>query len=120
MKRLLGFTLLEVMVALVVVAITMGAIIETGTSSTRRTVYLKQKVIATWIAQNQVSLYRAHNTWGSLVGKSGNVDMANTEWGWKLKVTQTENTQVRKIEVEVLLVKSGDLAATATGFISKL
>ena len=43
LSRLKGFTLIEVMFALLIVALTMGAIVETGGYSARRTSQLTEK-----------------------------------------------------------------------------
>ena len=121
MRKISAFTLLEVMVALLVVAITMGAIVDSGGSSARNTSHLKQKTIASWIAQNQISLYRAKKTWGSASGTSGDVAMANTEWHWELTVTATDDPLLRRIDVDVYLDQDNeDVKARATGFIANL
>ena len=46
MREQKAFTLLEVMVALVIIAITLGAIVESNTSSTRNAQHLKNKTFA--------------------------------------------------------------------------
>jgi len=115
-----GFTLIEVMFALLIVALTMGAIIETGGYSARRTSQLTEKTIASWIAQNQVTLYRAKRTWTSASNKSGSVEMANSEWQWKMKISKTDEPLLRRIDVDVYLQGGSDIKASATGFIGKL
>jgi general secretion pathway protein I len=121
MRKISAFTLLEVMVALLVVAITMGAIVDSGGSSARNTSHLKQKTIASWIAQNQISLYRAKKIWSSASGTSGDVAMANTEWHWELTVTATDDPLLRRIDVDVYLDQDNeDVKARATGFIANL
>ena len=115
-----GFTLIEVMFALLIVALTMGAIVETGGYSARRTSQLTEKTIASWIAQNQVTLYRAKKTWTSTLTKSGTVEMADGEWQWKMKISKTDDPLLRRIDVDVYLQGGSDIKASATGFIGKL
>ena len=115
-----GFTLLEVMFALLVVALTMGAIVEAGGYSSRRTFQLTEKTIASWIAQNQVTLYRARRTWSSASNKSGNVEMADNKWQWKMKISKTDDPLLRRLDVDVYLLDGEDIKASATGFIGKL
>lgn len=119
-KKYGGFTLIEVMFALLIVALTMGAIVETGGYSARRTSQLTEKTIASWIAQNQVTLYRAKKTWNSTQSQSGTVDMADNEWQWKMKVSKTDEPLLRRIDVDVYLQGGSDIKASATGFIGKL
>ncbi|MFB3058647.1 MAG: type II secretion system minor pseudopilin GspI [Gammaproteobacteria bacterium] len=120
LSRLKGFTLIEVMFALLIVALTMGAIVETGGYAARRTFQLTEKTIASWIAQNQVTLYRAKRTWTSASSKSGSVDMADSEWQWKMKISKTDEPLLRRIDVDVYLRDGSDIKASATGFIGKL
>jgi general secretion pathway protein I len=115
-----GFTLLEVMFALLIVALTMGAIVETGGYSAKRTAQLTEKTIASWIAQNQVTLYRAKRTWTSESSKSGVVEMADIEWRWKLKISKTDEPLLRRLDVDVYLADGSDIKASATGFTGKL
>lgn len=115
-----GFTLLEVMFALLIVALTMGAIIETGGYSAKRTAQLTEKTIASWIAQNQVTLYRAKRTWTSESTKSGIVEMADSEWRWKMKISKTDEPLLRRLDVDVYLADGSDIKASVTGFTGKL
>ena len=119
-RKLYGFTLIEVMFALLIVALTMGAIIETGGYSARRTAQLTEKTIASWVAQNQVTLYHAKRTWTSASNKSGSVEMAESEWQWKMKISKTDEPLLRRIDVDVYLQGGSDIKASATGFIGKL
>ena len=120
MRKLSAFTLLEVMVALLIVAITMGAIVDSGGSSARNTAHLTQKTIASWIAQNEVSLYRAKRTWNNVSEVKGEVDMADASWQWKMKISTTDDPSLRRIDVDVYLGDDDDIKASATGFIANL
>ncbi|MCP4492949.1 MAG: type II secretion system minor pseudopilin GspI [Gammaproteobacteria bacterium] len=115
-----AFTLIEVMVALMVIVISLIAIIDSTSSSTWRASYLKEKTIANWVAQNQVSLYRAKKTWTGTSNLSGDVSMAGVEWEWKMHVSKTDDPLLRRIDVEVYLKGDDSIKASATGFTGKL
>lgn len=115
-----GFTLLEVMIALFFIAITMGAVIESGSSAIMRSSILKEKTIASWVAQNQLALYRAKKTWTNISNKSGVVEMAGTAWRWKMKISKTDEPSMRRIDVDVYLAGSDEISASETGFIANL
>ncbi len=115
-----GFTLLEVMFALIFIAITMGAVIESGANSTLRSSHLKEKTIASWVAQNRLALYRAKKTWSNVSNKSGVVDMAGVQWRWKMKISKTDEPLMRRIDIDVYLGDSDEISASETGFIAKL
>lgn len=121
MQKTSAFTLLEVMIALVVISVTMGAIITSAGNSASIAARLKQKTVANWVAQNQIALYRAKKTWASSASSntSGAVTMLDVEWHWQMKVRQTDNPLIRRIDVDVYL-NEDDIIASATGYIAKL
>ena len=53
--RVRGFTLIEVLAALVIVALGMLGVIEAVTQSTRNGTYLREKTLAHWIALNVIT-----------------------------------------------------------------
>ncbi len=115
-----GFTLLEVMIALLVIALGIGAVISTTSESGWKSAQLKQKTIASWVAQNQIAEYRAKRTWNNANRKSGEVEMANTEWVWKMRISATDDPSLRKLEVDVYLKGEDSIKASLTGFIARL
>jgi len=120
MKKIKAFTLLEVMVALVVISVTMGAIISSAGSSAAVASRLKEKTVANWVAQNKIALYRAKKIWTtSTSNQNGKVEMLDLEWHWQMKVDKTDDPLLRRIDVDVYLVKD-DIISRATGFVAKL
>jgi len=118
--RVRGFTLLEVMIALLVITLGMGAVINTTGESGWKSAQLKQGTIANWVAQNQIAEYRAKRTWTNATKKSGEVEMANTEWVWQMKISKTDDPSLRRLDVEVFIKGEDALKASATGFIALL
>ena len=53
-----GFTLLEVLIALAIVAMSVGALLGTVTSSASNIIYLKEKTLAEWVALNRLTEIR--------------------------------------------------------------
>ena len=119
-SRSRGFTLLEVMIALLVITLGIGAVINTTSESGWKSAQLKQKTIASWVAQNQIAEYRAKRTWNNASTKSGQVEMANAQWIWQMKISETDDPSLRRIDVDVLLKGEDGVKASLTGFIAKL
>ena len=117
-----GFTLLEVMIALMVIAIGLGAVIEASGNSAWQSAHLRQKTIASWVAQNQIAEYRARRIWNSAKRKTGSVEMANTEWLYEMTISETDDPSLRRLDVEVFI--EGDekkrVKARITGFVAKI
>jgi general secretion pathway protein I len=115
-----GFTLLEVMIALLVIALGLGAVINTTSESGWKATHLRQSTIASWVAYNQIAAYRAARTWDSKTRHSGETEMANAEWSWEMEISKTDDDSLRRIDVEVSLKGEDAVKARVTGFIANL
>ncbi|MCR8923241.1 type II secretion system minor pseudopilin GspI [Dasania sp. GY-MA-18] len=103
-KRQQGFTLIEVMVALFIVATAISALMLKMMSLVDDTVYLDQKTIAHWVALNQIELQRISNKNSNKVlseQKSGQEEMANRTWYWQIKPVKTANEGFIQMQVSV-------------------
>ncbi|MBD3670594.1 MAG: type II secretion system minor pseudopilin GspI [Gammaproteobacteria bacterium] len=104
MKRDKGFTLLEVMVALGVLAIAVSSLFLGMVQYNRNAGYLKQTTIAGWVARNLVTEYQLIQPTPRPDDKRGTMELADHEWYWRLKVSDLpENPAQRRIDVEVRL-----------------
>ena len=119
-RAVLGFTLLEVMIALLVITLGIGAVINTTSESGWKSSQLRQRTIASWVAQNQIVEYRAKRTWNNASSKSGQVEMANAEWVWRMRISKTDDPSLRRIDVDVFLKDQDTVEASVTGFIARL
>ena len=86
-----GFTLLEVMIALLVIAIGIGGVINTTSESGWKSAQFKHKTIASWVAQNQIAEFRARRAWTNARSQSGEVEMANVVWVWRMQISATDD-----------------------------
>ena len=120
LAKLRGFTLLEVMIALLVITLGMGAVINTTSESGWKSALLRQKTIATWVAQNQITRYRANRIWGDANSQSGKVEMANVDWNWKMTISATDDPSLRRLDVDVFIDGEDSLKASLTGFIARI
>jgi len=114
-----GFTLLEVMVALFVVAVALGGVIKVMGNAAVNSSRLTDRTFAQWVALNQVADEQIKSSWPKLGDQSGKQKMADREWKWVQKTIKTEDKNIKRIEVSVWV--SGDdnenPIATATGFL---
>jgi general secretion pathway protein I len=116
-----GFTLIEIMVALAIITITLGAIIENTTAANINAQYLRDKTVAGWIAMNQISMVRAKRQWGSAsASKQGEVEMAGQQWQWKLNFVKTDDDNMRRLDVQVFKLDAEKPIVLMTGFMGKL
>ena len=101
MKRADGFTLLEVLIALTVIAVAMGALIKSGSQHAETISYLRDRTVAHWVAMNRVAEIQLGETWPGVGESNGRVEMAGREWQWRARVEETFDEDVRRLEVEV-------------------
>jgi general secretion pathway protein I len=111
--RVGGFTLIEVLVALVIVAVGMSALMGALSSSAKTVVYMQDKTFAEWVALNQIATIRIALQKGQIPGTgntTGDIDMANRTWHWRQEVVDSQVPGIRRIDVKVRPkdIKAGD------------
>ena len=95
-----AFTLLEVLVALAVLTMGLGTVIKVAGGQASQLSYLKNKTIALWIANNKANEIQLGD-WPDTGTSSGHESMAKQEWQWKIKVSNTPDKDLRRLDVEV-------------------
>lgn len=101
MKSAKGFTLVEVLVALVILAVALSAMIKTASENTVNTAKLRDKYFASLVATNKINEIRAARTLPKSGTSNGNVDMARQSWHWNIKVDKTPDESLRKLTVDI-------------------
>lgn len=115
-----GFTLLEVMIALAVIAIAFAALLKGVSSYGVNASYLRDKTFAQWVAMNQLTRYQIEASWPAPdSSQRGTETLANETWQWQANISATFNDHIRRITLTVqrnheeLVVLEGFLAQPA-------
>jgi general secretion pathway protein I len=121
--RAAGFTLVEVMVALAVVAIALPALVFALQQQIDGTVYLRDKSLAHMVAINKLTEVRimAKAREQLLKGKdSGTSELADRQWDWQLSSTETDLPNFYRVEIKVSAPETDDGTSlyTLVGFLS--
>lgn len=103
--RARGFTLIEVLAALVIVALGMMGVIEAVTQAARNGTYLREKTLAHWIAMNVITERRLAQTAPEIGETRDEVEFAGAKWKWTLRVSKTQLASMRRMDV---LVRQAD------------
>jgi general secretion pathway protein I len=112
-----GFTLIEVMVALMVIAIALPALLGAVYRQTEGSAHLRDKSLAQWVASNKLTETRIKQARSGQVfeGKrSGITTMAERDWFWWLDSTVTEVEDFYRIEIRVAAREDGELQPLIT------
>ena len=82
-RRAAGFTLIEVLVDLVIVALGMSALLESLGSAADTATWLRDKTFAQWIGFNQLTTLRLCGTLPTAGTTDGELDYAGRHWRWR-------------------------------------
>jgi general secretion pathway protein I len=113
-----GFTLLEVMVALAIVAIALGSMIRATGEASVNEAYLQEKTLANWVAINRMAELRIQGLVPSPGSRqTGSSEMADIDWQWRQTAIATPDPNVVRIEITVGKDGEEEGLAALTGFL---
>ena len=96
-----GFTLVEVMIALAVVAIALLAAFRAVSQGTSSSAELRARMLAGWVAENLLAEQRARGDWLPVGIQRGNVLQAGAAFTWREEIIATPNPAFRRVDVYV-------------------
>ncbi|MBK9131948.1 MAG: type II secretion system minor pseudopilin GspI [Gammaproteobacteria bacterium] len=106
--RARGFTLIEILVALAVIAIALAAIVGETAQSLNNAARLIDHTLAHWVAMNRITEQQLSPSWPAVGITTGSAELADREWFWTLKVSSTEDADVRRLDIEVRAEKDAE------------
>ena len=84
-----------------ILALALGAIIRAGGDSASNITYLRDKTLASWVAENQIVERLLQADWPPIASNNGREEMAGLEWRWQIEVSATSDEDLRRIDVSV-------------------
>jgi general secretion pathway protein I len=96
-----GFTLLEVLVALVIVGTALGASLRAVGSLTQNSSALRASMTATWSAENRLSQIRLAHEWPAFGKRTFACPQGDLQLVCEEEVLATPNPNFRRVEVSV-------------------
>ena len=112
-----GFTLVEVLVALAIVALAITAVLVSMMRQIDGTTYLRDKMFAHWVAENQLELALLRNAASNRVPQdtqSGSVEMAGSTWYWRAEPKRTGAQGFVQLEISVAASEDKNASSLAT------
>ncbi len=111
-----GFTLLEILVALAVLALSLGALVTAVSSQTRNTAYLVDRTLAQWVAGNAIAELRLEGAWSEPGVRRGRSEMGGRSWAWVAASTATDDPDLQRLEVSVAPDETGEALVTLVAY----
>jgi general secretion pathway protein I len=99
-----GFTLIEAMVALVIVALGMMAVHTQLNRYAIAAAYIEQKTLASWIATNKLTELSVGPTWPTVGDYEEDVEFAGQQWRCDIEVAETPVANLHRVDVSVRLL----------------
>ena len=96
-----GFTLIEMLVALAILAIALAAVQRAVSVSLDNAFELKQRLLASWVADNRLAELRALRVLPPTGETRGEEIQAGIKFHWQSQVSTTPNPYVERVEIRV-------------------
>jgi general secretion pathway protein I len=115
-----GFTLVEVLVALAIIAFGLVAVFGQLSQSASAAARLRDKTLAHWVAVDRLTELRLSGAFPGEGISSDDVEMGNTRWHYEIKVSATDTDDLRRADVSVAFADSpARPLAKVTGFLAE-
>jgi general secretion pathway protein I len=117
-RRLQGFTLIEILVALAIVAIGLAAAVRATSQVTAGTENARIRLVASWVAQDRLAEHSARADWPAPGLVSGSASQGPFAFAWREIVSATADPSLRRIDIAVAEAARPDYTvARLTGYL---
>ncbi|WP_100640888.1 type II secretion system minor pseudopilin GspI [Marinobacter salexigens] len=102
-----GFTLIEVMIALLVFGLIATASAEVGSQYITSYERIRDKTLAGWLADNRINEIRLEKSLPGISENAKDKDYGTFRWRVTTKIMATAEPEMRRVEVEVARYQEG-------------
>lgn len=107
-NRTSGFTLIEVLLALAIIAIALTALLKATAQNIENTHRIKEKTISHWVAMQGVAMIQLNLlTLNQSQESTQATTMLDQQWYWRAKISSTPLKKMQKITISVSSKQTG-------------
>jgi general secretion pathway protein I len=118
-RRMRGFTLIEILVALALAAVALAAGMRALAQAADGAGTLKARTLALWVAQNRLAAIQLAPDSLASANTQGQAMQAGVSFLWKVNVGGTPNPAFRRVNIVVVEAATPDyVLARLTGYVS--
>lgn len=114
-----GFTLVEVLVALAVLAIALAAVVRAMGQAIDLSADLRDRTVALWAAEERATKLQLRADWPAIDTTDGTMEFGEREWRWREQVSKTPADDLRRVDIEIRAPKSPDVLGRLTVFLRR-
>ena len=114
-RRPRGFTLIEILVALAIVAIGLAAAVRATYQVTAGAESARIRLVATWVAQDRLAEHSARVDWPAPGTASGTASQGAFVLAWQEVVSATADPSLRRIDIAVAEAARPDYVVARLG-----
>lgn len=113
-----GFTLIEVLVAMTILAVGVSALVMSAAASTQRAEHLRTREVARWVASNALAEWQAVPGWPEFGTTNTEVEMVGQTWFVRTRTQKVADEDLRRMDIEVRANKESEsYLYTVKGFV---
>lgn len=107
-----GFTLVEVLVALAILAIALAAVLRAMGQAIDLSTDLRERTLALWVAEERATAHQLKRDFPALDTTEGTMEFGGREWRWRERVSAVvQIADLRRIDIEIRAGSSPDVLA---------
>lgn len=117
-RRQSGFTLLEVLVAMTILAVGVTALVSAAGASAWRAEFLRSRELGRWVAANKLTELQVLPAWPEVGTRNTEVELAGRTWYVRTITQRVDDPDLRRVDVEARIEEDADgYIYVVTGFV---
>jgi len=120
MRLEFGFTLLEILVALVITVVGISAIVKTAGGAVDILQTTEDRVLGSWVASNRLAELRLSRRWPGVATRDLSEKLGGRDWFYREAISTTSDPDLLRVDLAVYTDKDHELqSAELFGYVAR-